>query len=526
MTAQEQQEIASCDLNKLSSLFQKKWLLPLLLFLFPLILHLLYKNAGVYHFDTAFDLWAIEETVKTNTIVYSYGWGAPGNIVLMALLFKIDSLIRGATSAEFVYFLVNFIAASLSSVVLYALVHQLTKQRFVSIAAALLLAVHPIWLSVTTYPKTLAITVLAGLAGMYYVAKAIQEPKYRYLIGAGALFGFAMSIRPFAGFFVIAAFILFTGSTIRITNGKLAISKQHWNIPKLAAAVAVLILVPTLLMLPRIIHVGGVQEWRAQLAGEQRGGWQGLFSDQLKISAGYVTTSIGILGWIIAALGAVWLALRKRFILLATLLIWFGCYLFYLGNLLPTEARFVMEGIPALLTIIAFGCDAVYQKKKWAGIVLLLILMITMFSVIHPIIKARHEYSGSRGFAEFVRDNTESNAWIIIGDQHVFMTRYANRSVFGAPDNVRGKARVDLIEEKIKNGTPMYLAETGIMFLTPEEQQIIQDRFVLGVIGSARNEVYQFSELEQKPYEERLIKLIIKEQALLATENMENATQN
>lgn len=505
-------------LSRLLDAFHKEWLVLLLLFLFPLALHILFKNAGLYHFDTAFDVWAIEETVKTGKLTYSYGWGAPGNVVLTSGMYLVDRLIRGDVSAEFVYFLQNFIAAALASVVVYLIVNKLTKDRFMAIASSLLLSVTPIWLSTTTYPKTHAITELAALLAVWFVLKAIDEPRQVWLLLSGFFLGFSISIRPFSIFYLLPLLVFYISGTVSLKEGKLALSKQHWHPLKLASFAAPMVLVPFLLLLPMILARGGMDGWLASLANEQRGGWQGILSQQTPIALSYITRSIGILGWIAALGGAVWLGIRKQWAFLLALLLWGGSFFFYLGNLLPTEARFLNSTMIPVCVMMASGCTLLYhqqaKKKLWGkpvGIILLALLMITTFSVIYPVIKARHDYSGSRGFAEFVGANTESNARIIIGDQHIFIKHYAKRQDFVAPDEVRGAARVQLMVETVKSGTPLYLAESGIAFLTPEERQAIQDNFNIVVVGSAKNEVYQFSEFDLKPYEERLMKLVIKD---------------
>ena len=129
-----------------------------LLFLLSLVIHRVYQNAGLYHFDSAFDTLVVERTVNEWSLNYSYGWGAPGMVVLVSIIYFIQSFF-GATSAEFAYNFVNIFSASIAIPFVFILTKYLTKDRFIAIVSALFFCVMPIWLAITTYPKTHAMTI-------------------------------------------------------------------------------------------------------------------------------------------------------------------------------------------------------------------------------------------------------------------------------------------------------------------------------------------------------------------------------
>ncbi|MBU0535326.1 MAG: hypothetical protein KKE20_00005, partial [Nanoarchaeota archaeon] len=95
------------DFESIRSLIKKEWFIILIIFLFSLGLHIAYKNAGLFHFDSAIDVRTIENTVETGSLQYSYGWGAPAMIVIVGFFFLLDKLIFGAVSAETAYFFVT-----------------------------------------------------------------------------------------------------------------------------------------------------------------------------------------------------------------------------------------------------------------------------------------------------------------------------------------------------------------------------------------------------------------------------------
>ena len=79
---------------------------------------------------------------------------------------------------------------------------------------------------------------------------------------------------------------------------------------------------------------------------------------------------------------------------------------------------------------MAMGCRIVHANNKYAGFALAAIIFILTFSSIYPTLKDRHDYSGTREFAEWIGDVTEPNAFIVSSDQYMFVNRYANRSTF------------------------------------------------------------------------------------------------
>ncbi len=498
------------DLRKVQTWLADDRVVMALFFLLSLAIHLLYQNASMYHFDSGFDILAVEETIANWKLTYSYGWGAPGMIVLVSIVHFFDTLITGTTSAEFAYNFVNILSASIAIPLVFILTKYLTKDRFISMLSALFFCVMPIWLSITTYPKTHAMTIVFGIAAVYLFLRSRDAENARnqalMLTASGTLTGLAVTIRPFSVFYMLPMAIIYLTSGLAIRSGKLVLDKRIINIKNVLLFFIPIFAIWYLLFFSRLDAAGGFEAFKAQLANEQREGWQGMFNAQTKVSFGYLTTTIGWVGWIAALLGVLYSFMKREKVLAIALFIWGASFFFYLGNLLPTEARFLTDSLVPLAIFMAMGVRLIYANQKYAGIAVAIFLIMVMFATIHPIIKDRAEYSGPRGFAEFVRDNTEPNAVIVSSDEYMFIRRYAGRETFYWIEG-----GVDRAAESLRNATPVYAIETSFAFPSPQDRLRMQELFDFLIIGEAKNEVYQFSELERRIFNEKLVKVTLKE---------------
>lgn len=503
------------DLSSLRPLLERftsdRWII-VWLFIFSLLIHIMYRNASLYHFDSIYDTLAVERTITDWKLYYSYGWGAPGMVVLVSIVYFFNQLLTGTTSAELAYTIVNILSASIAIPIVFLLSRYLTKDRFISVWAALFFSVMPIWLSVTTYPKTHAMAIVFGISSMFFFLHSLSDHRQRYLVIAGVLSGFGIAIRPFNVFYLFPMAALYFSDSIQIHTKKVHIDRTAVSMKTAALFFIPMILIWYLLFFARLQESGGLLGFKTQLSHEQREGWQGFFSSEGKTSFDNLTKTIGIAGWLAAGLGIVYSIMKKKWALLAALLLWGGLFFFYLGNLLPTAARFIVDALVPLAILMAMGVRLVHANQRWIGIGLAVFLLATMFMTIRPIIKERADYSGPRGFAEFVRGSTEPDALIVSSDEYVFIQRYADRAT-----RYWIEGGIDEVREALQNGTPVYAMETSFAFTSPQDRQRMQNIFNFQVIGEAKNENYQFSELEHRFFNEKLMKVTLREQPSSST---------
>ena len=97
------------------------------LFVLTILLRIIFKNAGLYHWDSLKDVLVIEEMLKTGEIQYSYAYGAPGMVAFVFIFYWIANLLTGTTSAEGAYFFVTFLTSGLAVVLTYLISKKITK---------------------------------------------------------------------------------------------------------------------------------------------------------------------------------------------------------------------------------------------------------------------------------------------------------------------------------------------------------------------------------------------------------------
>jgi 4-amino-4-deoxy-L-arabinose transferase-like glycosyltransferase len=485
------------------------------LFLFALLLRIIFKNAGLFHFDSYADARTVEQIFETGSMQYSYAYGAPTVMIITFIFFMIDKLIFGATHAENAYFFVTFLTAALSVALIYIIAKKITRNQFVGVISALIFAVNPVFLAVTTYPKTHAISIFFALLGGLLLLKAAEKDSLKLLILSGLAFGLNIGARPFGVLYLIPFLLLYMEPNIK--NKILIIKKNRITLKKILIFGASVILPPLLLFLPWFFDKGiadFIRTLNPQTELRLERGESSLGTTFLNIKNAHTW-----LGLALAVLGSIYLYIKKRKLVLVALLAWFAVYFFTLGLTLPENTSYARFFIPAMIPIailIATGCRFLYRKNKIISILVILFLLGSMFAVAYPIISYRHEHSGTRDFALYIQDNTESDAVIMTNDLGFFIQYYGNRTRIVHPRSGDDQEIQEFMEE-IRGYTDtniqIYSTEEGFG-IDPGQKVLnaIQSEYDINLIGEQDTEWYGGSSLELKVYKEKLYKLVRKNQ--------------
>ena len=517
--------------KKLNRYCKHPYFIPILLFIFAIVLYLMLKNGGLWHFDSYADAVTVEQMLETKKLEYSYGYGAPGAIVTIFPFYYIDHLITGQKYAERAYFFVNFLTATLGIILLYFICMRLFRNKFIATAASLFLLATPIFFSATSYPKTHSISVLYGLLGGWLLLKATDYEKNHedtkehkdsdnkkskwmnyLLIGlSGFAFSLNIAIRPDGIFYLIPFCLLYLSPKISMKKLSFAIPKNRFTIKKILLFIFCLFIIWFLLFLPKIQENGFAE---LNPSTETRGGWQGFFSDNLKPSFGHLTISITWLGWFTALIG-LWYCWKKELYLEgAFLVLFFVETFFFYGNLAVIHARFLIPALIPLVVLMALGCYVVYYNKKSLGILLVAILVVWMFATIYPIVKSRHDYSGTKEFGKWVGEVTEDNAVVMTNDLGFFVQRYGNRKIIFHPRSADSKEIEGFMRELrdySSNNISIYATREGFAIDPGElvQKALLQEYDVL-FVGQKTTEWYGDGTLKLALYDEPLLKLVPK----------------
>ncbi|MCD4759328.1 glycosyltransferase family 39 protein [archaeon] len=485
------------------------------LFLFAFLLRIIFKNAGLFHFDSYADARTVEQIFERGSMQYSYAYGAPTAMILTFLFFMIDKLIFGATQAENTYFFVNFLTAALSVALIYIIAKKITRNTFVGIVSALIFAVNPVFLAVTTYPKTHSISIFFALLGGLLLLKAADKNSLKLLILSGLSFGLNIGTRPDGVLYLIPFILLYIDPKIK--NKALILKKDRLTLKKILTFIISVIIPPLILFLPWFLDKGIADFLRALNPQTELRLDRG--ESNLGTAFSNITTALTWLGIAFAALGSLYLYIKNRKLVLITLLLWFALFFFSLGLTLPENTSYARFFIPTMipLTILAAtGLRAIYRKNKLITLLVILFLLGSTFAVAYPIISYRHEHSGTKDFAIYAEENTEENAVVMTNDLGFFIQYYGNRTIIIHP-RTGNLNEIDEFMEELKEyvdqGIQIYSTEEGFG-IDPGQGVLnaITQEYDIILIGESDNEWYGGSSLELKVYKEKLFKLVPKSQ--------------
>lgn len=488
---------------------EEKWIITGL-FLFSLLLRLFFMNNGLFHYDSVDFAIQAEKTVGEGKIHYAHGMGFPGMAILNGLAYGLDTLIRGAQSAELSITLLSILFGAASIIILYLFTKELTQNRFIAFTAALLFSVTPLFLSVTTFALSHGASVFFSLLALLLFQKAEQKgPKWKYslVILSGLTLGFAVTIRITNVLYVVLIPLLYFKPELKLKGLILYNPKIKEAILTAAFFLTPLILVFLLLYWPKI-STAGISFITATAGSVQ---WLGIYSKMPRFLLGGLTRSVSPIGWVLMLGGIICSLKLKRYSII--LLVWFVIFAIYFLNLSGTVA--LRHLIPLLIPIciyIATALDWIKDKNKIIAALIIVILLLTMLMPMYPILDFRTQYCGNKEFAHYVEQNTEPNSVIIAMDEAIHIIYYTNRTTLGPPrdgNDKKIKIFVNKIDRYLDHNTPVYIIGTAFTYDPGRKvRQAVLNRYNLTVIGSSLNEDYHNKAMFDGKFEERLFKIL------------------
>lgn len=425
------------------------------LFLFALIIRVLFVNDGLFHADSVNLAIPVEKTAETlilhPTVVLRYG------LVLVNAAFFTPLYYLGLKHADRLITYTEIVFASLAVSYLYLFVRRWLKNNYIALSSALLYSVAPIYLSMTTHAKGHGLALFFAFAALYYLVLGIEKSSIRYIAVSSLILGSSLFIRETN----IVMFLPF--GLIFLTHRKdMDLLKTVWSrlSPRQLAAACI----PALLMIILVM----IFQNQAIFGQVGYASWLGLFSEKGGLATGWLLKSLAFgLGAPFILIGLFYYIAKKEFnswVLLA----WFIIPFAYFANVANVEPRYLLIPMVPLFVLIGISMNMIYERKKVAGIVLTAILCIALFATIFPVINYRHNYSGQKEFALFVKENTPENAVVYGVDETIFIKYYADREIkvpglkgfrFADKDKIKAEI-IDYLEK----GRPVYIIGSGLIY--------------------------------------------------------------
>lgn len=496
----------------------------LFLFIFSLSLRLIYINPGLFEADSIGAASAVEETFKTG-ILHGLFNGRYGSVIVNIITYIPYHLITGIESAEKSLILTEILFASFSVIILFLFIVKIFDNKLISLVAALLFSISPIFLSVTTYGNSIGIEIFFILTSFYLLACFHKNNSKLQLALSSFSIAFSVMVRESALVFVLLYFLFYINPVIK--NNRNFISLD-WEVLKARNLISVFF--PFLLTFGTYTYyVFHNVLYKTLFIPDDGSGaiavFMGIFSPVLYNSTNDLYFDLSILG-IIFAIGGLIIFIKSfenKFYFIFFLL-WSGMF-FYFGNISTYSPYYLaIVSIPFYIFISIFQ-NALYQTNRFFGIISLLLLIFILFSQIQPILDYRHKFSGEKEYALWVKEQIPPNSRVVAMNDNGFFDYYANLETLSHPigDPEKTKTWVKEINLLLKNHTNIYIVSSGFTY---DPGQIflnaLYQNFDIEYVGSHLNEDYHKATITDNRYKSNLLKVnrIITPEELLLNENI------
>lgn len=412
------------------------------LFLISFVPRLIYINGGLLHHDSVQTAIATEKTLETGKL-HGITENRYGYILINVVAYAIPHYMFDIKTSEFVVTLVTIIFASLSIVMLYLFVKEITYDKYIAISSALVLSFLPIYFALTTYAKELSVSMFFILSSFYFLIKAIKTDLATYKMLFSLSLGYSLFVRVSDVFISIPLFLIIYLFADKFLNQDSIMLRNRYNIKNLA-----LLSTPLFFAFVLFLIVQG-NTISSQLTSNQflsiRTSWFDFFITLLI----YMPPIISFL----FAYGIFYITKEKKYLSFC-LIFWFLAVLFFYSSFATSKLRFFVPLLAPLSIFSGFALGKLKENYSIVSLVVLLASVTLMFITVQPSVAYRHNYSSEREISLYFANISESNAIIIDeGDNGVFYDYYAKRKSFECP---LGISSLDKIDHALDANIPVY----------------------------------------------------------------------
>lgn len=495
-------------LEKIIKSFETE-IISILIFIFSMSLRLRYMNPGLFELDSTGAASAIEETFKTGTLQGLFN-GRYGTVIVNMITYTPYHLITGIESAEKSLIFTEILFASLATVVLFLFVQKLFDDKSISLVAAILFSVSPIFLSVTTYGNSIGIEAFFILASFYLLACFHKNNSQFHLILSSFSIAFSVMIRESAMIFVPLYFLFYINPIIKYDRHFISLNREVLKIRNLVS-----VLFPFLLTFGIYTYYVFYNVLFKTLFTKDDGSgsiavFMGVFSPGLNVSTNDLYFDLSILGIIFTIGGLIIFidSFENKFYFIF-LLLWAGTF-FYFGNVDVYSPYYLVTVSVPFYIFIAIFMSALYKTNKLLGIMPSLILIFILFSQIQPILDYRHTFSGEKEYALWVEKQVPSNSRVIAANDNGFFSYYTKLGTISHPIGNAEETKTWVKETNLllKNGTNVYIVTSGFSY-DPGRifQNALYQNFDIEYVGSQMNEDYHKATIKDNRYKSNLWKI-------------------
>jgi|SRR3972149_3418606 len=442
----------------------------LFLFIISLGLRLIYMNPGLFESDSVGVAIAVEETYKTGNMRGTFN-GRYGSTIINLLTYIPYHLITGIESAEKTIILTEIFFASFSVIILFLFLQRIFDNKFISLIAALLFSISPIFLSVTTYGNAIGLEIFFILASFYMLADFHKTNSRIRLAMSSSFIAFSVMIRESALIFIPFYFLFYLNPVIKNSftkdNGKfISFNQEVFKSRNLIAA-----FIPFLLIFGAYVYYFFYNILYKTLFIPDDGSGKiveflGFFSIVFEKSIKDLIFDLNILGIVLFIGGLIifWKSFENKFYFIFFLL-WAGLFLYFGNTSTYSPYYLAIISIPFFVFISVF-LNYLYKENRILGIICIAFIIFLLFAQIRPILDYRHKFSGEKEYALWVKDQVPSDSKVIVMNDDVFFNYYGHLDTLGHPigDPEATNTLMKDINSLLKNGTNMYIVDSAYSY--------------------------------------------------------------
>ncbi len=455
----------------------------------------LFVNPGFFHHDSILLIRAVEQSLDEGGLAplldgrYSYvAFSIPFALLFRALDWPMDLAFNLLTAG----------VASLSVILEFLLVRDITRSRFAGVSAALLLSFMPVYWSVTTHALVHAFSVTLVLFAFTGLLRANASGSRAVAAAAATALVLAVSARV-PNLLLLPAFACLWLEP-RVRGGRLRFDRER------LARQAPFVVAPLVIGL-------AAMAWAQSdliLAKARYDAFLGPLSPVFVRALGSLDANLNIAAWILVAAGVGLSIVGERRAVVAALFLWGVPLLVFYGNVASFAPRFYCILFPVLALFMALALHRIQRSSRLAALALLAWLVFDMAAVAHPVVRDRHRFSGGKEYALWLDGRIEPDALVIAMDYGVFIEYYAGRRVVSHPQGSASAVRswAAGVLEEIDAGTPVYMMESGFSY-DPDEivRRTVMSQFEVTPVGSHLTEDYHKASLQRRVHRNRLFRL-------------------
>jgi len=461
---------------------KKTLILISIIFFLSLFVRVAYVNDGLFHHDSVQLAKAVSGTVESGEL-----HPAVNNkyfcVFIYSLIYHLVGFFGVSIYASVTYSTIFF--ASLAMVMIFLFVKELWDNEVIAVSAALLYSFNPLFLSVTTYAKSHGFAVFMVMLSLYLLVKFLKSNTYLY----GALFVItyvlSLASRP-SNILVFPIILLLFFLPHKIINGNVDSFFSFNKAVILFSSIIGIMLIYFFGIISPISHI--------DLPSSNL---DSMFKLMFLVFLS-LPTALTIPLLFILVVSVYLMIFKKKDWNLFFLLFWFFCVFLPISITSTVAPRYYVSALIPLCILAGYGIFIIRENfRTFSNLLLVSLIVFSLFTIV-PVLEYRHNYSGPKEFGIYIREVTEENAIILIGDYAPYIKFYGNRSTLIYEEDVLG-----IIDDYLNEGIPIYVP----FHIINKSDFNISKHFNLTFVGEVFNEEFHKSALIKKGFVDKIYRV-------------------